>query len=97
MTINLITAGTPSESTWPGVSSLQDYKSTFPKWKPQNLKNIFLDKLDDAGLDLIQVKTSIVTIIINIHHVNLLQKMLVYCPPKRLSAMQCLKHHYFKV
>ena len=25
--------GTPTEQTWPGVSSLPNYKATFPKWK----------------------------------------------------------------
>jgi hypothetical protein len=24
--------GTPNEETWPGVASLPDYKSAFPKW-----------------------------------------------------------------
>lgn len=24
--------GTPNEDTWPGVTSLPDYKSSFPKW-----------------------------------------------------------------
>uniref|UniRef100_A0A0A9E4C6 Uncharacterized protein n=1 Tax=Arundo donax TaxID=35708 RepID=A0A0A9E4C6_ARUDO len=24
--------GTPNEETWPGVASLPDYKSSFPKW-----------------------------------------------------------------
>lgn len=26
--------GTPTKETWPGVTSLPDYKSTFPKWPP---------------------------------------------------------------
>jgi len=37
--------GTPTESDWPGVTSLPDYKSTFPKWKPQELSRVI------AGLD----------------------------------------------
>lgn len=24
--------GTPTEDTWPGVNSLPDFKSSFPKW-----------------------------------------------------------------
>jgi cyclin-dependent kinase 2 len=31
------TMGTPQEDTWPGVTQLPDYKSTFPKWDPQPL------------------------------------------------------------
>jgi len=25
--------GTPNEKTWPGVSSLKDFKLNFPRWK----------------------------------------------------------------
>lgn len=32
--------GTPYEDTWPGVTSLPDYKSAFPKWKP-TVRHIF--------------------------------------------------------
>jgi cyclin-dependent kinase len=45
--------GTPSEETWPGVSQLPDYKSTFPQWSRQDLLRQ-LPMLDDAGLDLLQ-------------------------------------------
>jgi len=27
--------GTPTEETWPGVTSLPDFKSAFPKWPPK--------------------------------------------------------------
>uniref|UniRef100_A0A336LWE1 cyclin-dependent kinase n=1 Tax=Culicoides sonorensis TaxID=179676 RepID=A0A336LWE1_CULSO len=29
--------GTPTENSWPGVTSLQDYKPSFPKWEPSTL------------------------------------------------------------
>jgi len=29
--------GTPNESVWPGVTSLPDYKSSFPQWAPKDL------------------------------------------------------------
>jgi cyclin-dependent kinase len=29
--------GTPTEETWPGVSTLPDYKPTFPRWSRQDL------------------------------------------------------------
>lgn len=47
------TLTTPTEESWPGVSSLPDYKSTFPCWKSntlaQSVKNI-----EPNGLDLLQ-------------------------------------------
>jgi len=33
--------GTPNEDTWPGVTSLPDFKSAFPKWQPKVIKWIF--------------------------------------------------------
>ena len=32
--------GTPTEDIWRGVSSLPDYKSTFPKWERQKLSKV---------------------------------------------------------
>ncbi|BGP55468.1 hypothetical protein JCM8202_001246 [Rhodotorula sphaerocarpa] len=31
--------GTPNEDTWPGVTSLPDYKPTFPNWHPKVLED----------------------------------------------------------
>lgn len=67
--------GTPTEETWPGVTSLPDYKTTFPRWGAQALAK-FVPNLDECGLDL-------------------LTRMLVYEPSKRISARQALKHPYF--
>ncbi|OXB69828.1 UNVERIFIED_CONTAM: hypothetical protein H355_013034, partial [Colinus virginianus] len=44
--------GTPNNDVWPGVESLQDYKNTFPKWKPVSLATI-IQNLDEDGLDLL--------------------------------------------
>ncbi|KAH1050162.1 hypothetical protein AAZX31_08G076200 [Glycine max] len=44
--------GTPNEDTWPGVTSLPDFKSAFPKWQPKDLK-IVVPNLKPAGLDLL--------------------------------------------
>lgn len=69
------TLSTPNEDSWPGVSQLPDYKTSFPSWRtnvlPQSVKN-----LDETGLDL-------------------LQRMLVYDPPQRISAVAALHHPYF--
>ncbi|KAI3409583.1 Protein kinase domain-containing protein [Psidium guajava] len=44
--------GTPNEDSWPGVTSLPDFKSTFPKWAPQDLKTV-MQNLDPAGVDIL--------------------------------------------
>ncbi|XP_077999168.1 cyclin-dependent kinase 1-like [Glandiceps talaboti] len=70
------TLGTPNETSWPGVSSLPDYKPTFPCWKVNQLHTA-VKNLDEDGMDL-------------------LQKMLIYDPARRLSAKAALKHPYFE-
>ena len=49
------TLGTPDESTWPGISSFPDYKSSFPKWPRQNLQRVY-KQLDQLGLNLLEVR-----------------------------------------
>uniref|UniRef100_A0A1B0GAL7 Protein kinase domain-containing protein n=2 Tax=Glossina TaxID=44049 RepID=A0A1B0GAL7_GLOMM len=44
---------TPTEEIWPGVTSLPDYKNTFPCWSSNQLTNQ-LKNLSSEGLDLIQ-------------------------------------------
>jgi len=46
--------GTPSEESWPGVSSLPDYKPTFPQWSKQDLARI-VNTLGEDGLDMLKV------------------------------------------
>lgn len=48
--------GTPYEDTWRGVTSLPDYKSAFPKWKPTDLET-FVPNLDPDGVDLLSVSS----------------------------------------
>lgn len=45
---------TPNEENWPGVSDLPDYKTSFPIWRGNNLKES-CKVLDSTGLDLLQV------------------------------------------
>jgi len=45
--------GTPDEAQWSGVSQLRDYKTTFPKWNPKDLADVFPD-LEPAGIDLLE-------------------------------------------
>ncbi|CAG4933610.1 unnamed protein product [Colias eurytheme] len=67
---------TPTEEIWPGVSSLPDYKPTFPNWTTFNLHN-HVQNLDEVGMDL-------------------LQKMLVYDPCRRITARDAKRHRYFR-
>ncbi|RNE96061.1 protein kinase [Trypanosoma conorhini] len=45
--------GTPSEATWPGVSSLMHYNVSFPQWRPIPLGSV-IPTLDADGIDLLQ-------------------------------------------
>jgi len=44
---------TPTEESWPGVSSLPDFKPNFPSWKTNNLPTE-AKNLDESGIDLLQ-------------------------------------------
>jgi len=43
---------TPTEATWPGVTTLPDYKPTFPKWTSNKLSE-HVPQLDSSGFDLL--------------------------------------------
>lgn len=46
--------GTPTESIWPGVSKLTNYKTTFPKWEGSALEITMKNfDIDAKGLDLL--------------------------------------------
>ncbi|XP_070544558.1 cyclin-dependent kinase 1-like [Ptychodera flava] len=47
------TLGTPNEDSWPGVSSLPDYKPSFPSWKSNTLHTA-VKNIDEDGLDLLK-------------------------------------------
>ncbi|KZV42016.1 cell division control 2 isoform 1 [Dorcoceras hygrometricum] len=44
--------GTPNEDVWPGVTSLPDFKFTFPKWPAKDLATV-VKNLDASGIDLL--------------------------------------------
>uniref|UniRef100_A0A3B3RQ10 cyclin-dependent kinase n=1 Tax=Paramormyrops kingsleyae TaxID=1676925 RepID=A0A3B3RQ10_9TELE len=46
------TLGTPDEEAWPGVTSMPDYKPSFPKWARQELSKV-VPPLDEDGRDLL--------------------------------------------
>ena len=49
------TVGTPNETTWPGVTSLKDYKSDFPKWRPHEFSKL-IPTMEPMGIDLLEVR-----------------------------------------
>ena len=50
------TMGTPDDTMWPGVTSLPDYKSTFPKWPSQKLQAV-IKSVEPEALELLQVRS----------------------------------------
>lgn len=51
------TLGTPDETAWPGVTSMPDYKPSFPKWARQDLSKV-VPLLDEDGRELLGVRFS---------------------------------------
>jgi serine/threonine protein kinase len=45
--------GTPNEDTWPGVTSLPDYKPNFPVWNQKPFEEVFKN-LESSGIDLME-------------------------------------------
>ncbi|CAO3653987.1 unnamed protein product [Cunninghamella echinulata] len=72
--------GKPTESVWQGVESLDHYDSSYPDWKPIDLKNFVFELsgyiMNDLALDL-------------------LKRMFIYDPRERITAKNILIHHYF--
>ncbi|VDD92600.1 unnamed protein product [Enterobius vermicularis] len=67
---------TPTEEVWSGVTSLPEFKPSFPKWTDNQLQKKVSDCMNPDAIDL-------------------LQKMLIFDPAKRISAKQSLLHEYF--
>ena len=55
--LNSRTLGTPSDETWPGVVSLPEFKSSFPRWRQSSdLPSLLNDRMKDDALDLLLVR-----------------------------------------
>lgn len=74
------TMGTPTERTWPGISSLPKYNPNFPIHLPKDLR-AFLQSQTRESLDN--------------NVVDLLHGLLQLNPEMRLSAKQALNHPWF--
>jgi cyclin-dependent kinase len=73
--------GTPTEEIWPGISSLENYQSTFPMWPQRNMVQVLTQAsqhpgMGDEGFDL-------------------LEQLLIFDPTSRLSCSLALNHLYF--
>lgn len=79
--------GTPNEEVWPTVSTLPDYKPTFPQWSSQDLGRI-VATLDEVGLDFLKVCPGhILCMEIRQSLMVFMQRALVYDSAKRISGM----------
>uniref|UniRef100_H2ZGZ8 cyclin-dependent kinase n=1 Tax=Ciona savignyi TaxID=51511 RepID=H2ZGZ8_CIOSA len=47
------TLGTPTDTQWPGVSMLPDFKTKFPNWPPQKLEAV-LPEINSTGIHLLE-------------------------------------------
>ncbi|KAM0746151.1 Pkinase-domain-containing protein [Meredithblackwellia eburnea MCA 4105] len=45
--------GTPTSEIWPGLTTMPDFKPTFPRWRPQSLKDV-LPEMEERGLHLLE-------------------------------------------
>jgi cyclin-dependent kinase len=80
--------GTPNEGVWPGVSTLPDYKATFPQWSTKELSGI-VPVLDESGIDMLRVCVLPLSCFV----ISLpVKQTLVYDSAKRISGkfFQCL-------
>ncbi|KAK6636437.1 Cell division protein kinase 1 [Polyplax serrata] len=72
---------TPNDTTWPSVSDLRNFSPTFPNWTTYSLDTAINEKLNKREMDKIGY--------------DLLQKMFIYDPARRISAKAAVKHPYF--
>lgn len=46
--------GLPTDETWPGVTSLPDWKNTFPKFRGRGIRSIVSGHLNEEGIQLLE-------------------------------------------
>ncbi|KAF9414755.1 Cyclin-dependent kinase catalytic subunit [Podila epigama] len=73
--------GTPTEITWPGVTSLKNWNVEFPQWKSGGL---------DSSLPWMASQGSF-----GEHGVDLIHQLFDYKPNNRISAARALSHGFF--
>lgn len=91
---------------WPGVTSLPDWKPSFPNWKEKNLTDNVPGSTPEST-EMLAVRVFVAWAIHQRHSAPMSltpvrspassQGMLVYDPAKRMSAKAALKCDYFRV
>jgi serine/threonine protein kinase len=94
--------GTPAENMWPGVTTLKDFNTQFPRWQAQPIETALMPlKHDPHALDLLIVRPVLGCFSTSPDwdwddpRLCVLQQMLQYNPVKRISARQAMLHPYF--
>jgi serine/threonine protein kinase len=87
--------GTPTESTWPGVTGLDNFNPDWPVFKPKAFDPDIVKRLDPAGegLDLLAVRSGgrgSFRVLTLVHP----QRLLRPDPGQRISAKRALIHPY---
>jgi cyclin-dependent kinase 1 len=54
------TLSPPTPSTWPEFTQLPDYKPNFPNWSNSCLEAKMANCLDEAGVELLKVRTQFI-------------------------------------
>lgn len=91
--------GTPDEMSWPGVASLPDWQPIFPKWTAKPLlpgPDVVIAVVPEAVVGVDVSPASVPRVIpVGEKGLDLLKKLLVYEPEKRITARKALDHAYF--
>lgn len=76
--------GTPTQAHWTNISKLPHYQAQFPTWSSSDLKELILaaTKIKSTGDNIDEAA-------------DLLSKILIYDPFKRISAQDAMRHAYF--
>jgi serine/threonine protein kinase len=72
------TCGTPTESSWPGVTWLENFKKEFPMWPKVSLRPILVSDVRHPGIDD--------------NGIDLIEQLLTYEPSSRISSNDALAH-----
>lgn len=88
--------GTPNDEVWPGVTTLPDYKPSFPNWTVKDLTDN-VPGSNAQSVEMLAVRASFAAppshLLTHLHR----QGMLVYDPAKRMSAKTALNCDYFRL
>jgi len=85
-----IVMGTPNNTIWPGFENFSDYNQNFPIWKRKGLAQKMRELTKEKGDSETTIRHNM-----DEHGIDLMEKMLIYDPLKRMGAKAALTHPYF--